>query len=175
MSNVYLSRLFANGLTYGSSLNNFFALLNISSKIFMKAVTSDSSANLYGFALDAEGFKVQRKNITGKVFPTIYYGFVNWTAKETFSISTYYSFDGNSPTLSRVATGSDGQMKLTFPSSWSNLGLSFSTAIINLVGYNDSCRNVHVISFTSTQIIVEGNDDTSNNYTSFAIEIKYIG
>lgn len=175
VSDVYLSRLFANGLTYGSSLNNFFALLNISSKIFMKAVTSDSSANLYGFALDAEGFKVQRKNITGKVFPTIYYGLVNWTAKETFSISTYYSFDGNSPTLSRVATGSDGQMKLTFPSSWSNLGLSFSTAIINLVGYNNSCRNVHVISFTSTQIIVEGNDDTSNNYTSFAIEIKYIG
>jgi len=175
VSEMWLSRLFANGLAYGSSQNNFFALLNVASKIIMQAVTTDGSMNKHGFALDADGFKVQRKNITGKVFPTIYYGLISWTAKETFSISPYYSFDGNSPTLSRVASGADGQLKLTFPASWSSLNLGFSTAIINLVGYNDSCRNVHVVSFNSSQITIEGNDDTTNNYTSFAIEIKYIG
>jgi len=163
VSEMWLSRLFANGLAYGSSQNNFFALLNVASKIIMQAVTTDGSMNKHGFALDADGFKVQRKNITGKVFPTIYYGLISWTAKETFSISPYYSFDGNSPTLSRVASGADGQLKLTFPASWSSLNLGFSTAIINLVGYNDSCRNVHVVSFNSSQITIEGNDDTTSS------------
>ena len=175
VSDMWLSRLFANGLAYGSSQNNFFALMNLSNKLMMQAVTTDSSLNKHGFWLDSEGFKVQRKNVIGKVFPTIFYGVVAWTAKETFSLSTKYSYDGNEPTLSRVNEGDDGKMKLTFPSSWSSLGLSFSTAIVNLVGYNDSVRNVHVTSFTSSQITIEGNDDTSNNYTSFAIEIKYIG
>ena len=174
-SELWLSRLFANGLAYGSSRNNFFALLNINSKIIMQAVTTDSSMNKHGFVLDAAGFKVQQKNVVGQVFPTIFYGMVTWTAKETFSITVYYSFDGYTPTLSRINEGSDGKMRLTFPASWSSLNLGFSTAIVNLVGYNDSCRNVHVTSFTSTQITVEGNDNTSNNYTSFAIEIRYIG
>ena len=175
VSDMWLSRLFANGLAYGSSQNNFFALMNLSNKLMMQAVTTDSSLNKHGFGLDSDGFKVQRKNVIGKVFPTIFYGVVTWSTKETFSISKVYSYDGYTPTLSRVNEGDDGKMKLTFPSSWSSLCLSFSTAIVNLVGYNDSVRNVHVTSFTSSQITIEGNDDTSNNYTSFAIEIKYIG
>lgn len=177
-SDVYLSRMFANGIAFGTSQNNFFALMNIYqnyvTRMMMKMITEDSSKNQYGMLLDnGKGFQVNRKGYLGCVFPTILYCYVSWTAKDTYSVITHFSFNGSSPTLERRDLGDDGVMRVKMPSGFPSLGLS--SCIVNVTAVNTTNRNAHIYGLGSNYVDIECNDDTSNNYSSFILEIKYKG
>ena len=173
VSDVYMSRLLANGFAYGSSANNFFSALNLSKAIKLKARTYSGSNN-FGFDLDnAEGFQIMRKGIQSPVFPTILYVYVLWSSSSSYSISSYFSYNGSPPSLSSVSGGSNGRMQVTMPTGF--VGLTFANTIINVTAVNTSCINAHIYSLSSASVTIECNDDTSNNCSNFILEIRYRG
>jgi hypothetical protein len=184
-SDIYLSRLMGNGLAFGTNLFNFFAALDITQnsvkRMFVKSMTEDNSQHKYGFLLDnSKGFQVLRPKgttdaVAGCVFPTILYCYVSWTAVDTYSINTHFSFNGNNASVERRTIGEDGVMRVNFPTGFSELNLSLSKCIASVTAVTTECRNAHIYEFSSTYIDVECNDDTSNNYASFVLELRYIG
>lgn len=184
-SDVYLSRLVGNGFAFGTNIWNYFAALNIIQnnvkRMIIKALTEASDYKKYGFLLDnAKGFQVIRPKgttdaIAGCVFPTILYCYVSWTAGNTYSITTHFSFNGNNASVEKQNIGDDGVMRVNFPTGFSGLNLSLSNCIASVTAVTTNCRNAHIYRFSSTYIDVECNDDTSNNYASFILELRYIG
>ena len=174
-----------NGFAFGTNLFNFFTALNITQnsikRMFIKAMTESYGKLKYGFMLDnAKGFQVMRPKgttdvVAGCVFPTILYCYVSWTAQNTYSINTHFSFNGNNASAERRDIGDDGVMRVTFPTGFSELNLSLSNCLASVIAVTTNCRNAHIYGFSSTYIDVECNDDTSNNYASFILELRYKG
>ena len=175
-SNIYLSRIFANGFSYGSSVNNFIAAVNEGDNALrFKCVTNTGKT---GIELSSDGLKAMAGGIWGRIMPTILIVNVAYNINSgTFSPTTYYSAAGGYATVRKINQGgsNEGQVEVTFPSGFSDYHLSIGNTMVTITPYGRENMNGHFISFSSTQIVCEFNDDLSNNLTSFLLELKYIG
>ena len=176
----YISRIFANGLVFGSSQNNFFSAMRESDgNMAVKAVTNNGQ---FGFELLDTGLATIWK---GKRFrPTIVLGFGKITANKNNS-GTYYDSISDSANAARDYVGSfscertsEGIHKLTFPTGWADLGLSTSNIFVSVVGhYKSSNQNVTctVQTITTTYCTIAVGDDMSpNDQMNFFFKVEYM-
>lgn len=173
-TNIYLSRIFANGFSYGSSANNFIAAVNeVNNALRFKCVTNNGKT---GIELSSDGLKAMAGGIWGRIMPTILVVDVHYEiSTETLTATTKYSAAGGSATVQRLEGGGEGMIKVTFPSGFSNYQLSRDNTMVIITPYGRNNVNGHLISLTATTLTAEFNDDTSNNMSSFLLELKYIG
>ena len=173
-TNIYLSRIFANGFSYGSSANNFIAAVNeVNNALRFKCVTNNGKT---GIELSSDGLKAMAGGIWGRIMPTILLVDVNYNiSTETLTATTRYSAAGGTATVQRLEGGGEGMIKVTFPSGFSNYQLSRDNTMVIITPYGRNNVNGHLISLTATTLTAEFNDDTSNNMSSFLLELKYIG
>lgn len=172
VSDKYLSRVFGNGIVYGTSANNFFAAVNESAGLHVRGVTNSGK---YGFDLSTEGFKLILNGFKVKVPITILFMYVSFISSSTsLSIQKQVTFDGGSCTVSRSG---EGYYNVTFPNNtnWSALSLSFSNCMCIANGLSTVGRDARVVSMTSTYCYVECSDDSSRNDGSFQLELRYLG
>lgn len=173
-SNIYLARIFANGFSYGSSANNFVAAVNEGgNSLRFKCVTNNGKS---GIEVSADGIKAMSNGIWGKITPTILIVHVDYS-QNTGSLTaiTRYSAIGGTATVEKVSHGDEGQIKVTFPSGFSNLNLHLENTMVIITPYGRENVNGHLISFNGSNLVAEFNDDTSNNLSSFLLELKYFG
>ena len=117
---VNLHRFFGNGFAFGSASDNFFAAVNESNYMRIKALTN---AGKYGLELDKDnGLLATRNSFQGKVPILVYYGFITDNGSDELPQETKYSFDGGKLKCTRMG---DGDYQLTIPFSWSDGGMSF--------------------------------------------------
>lgn len=172
VSDKYLSRVFGNGIVYGTSANNFFAAVNESAGLHVRGVTNSGK---YGFDLSTEGFKLILNGFKVKVPITILFMYVSYISSSTsLSIQKQVTFDGGSCTVSRSG---EGYYKVTFPNNtnWSALSLSFSNCMCIANGLFTVGIDARVVSMTSTYCYIECSDDSSRNDGSFQLELRYLG
>ena len=173
-SNIYLARIFANGFSYGSSANNFVAAVNEGgNSLRFKCVTNNGKS---GIEVSADGIKAMSNGIWGKITPTILIVFVDYS-QNTGSLTaiTRYSAVGGTATVEKVSRGDEGQIEVTFPSGFSDLNLHLENTMVIITPYGRENVNGHLISFNGSNLVAEFNDDTSNNLSSFLLELKYFG
>ena len=167
VSDKYLSRVFGNGIVYGTSANNFFAAVNESAGLHVRGITNSGK---YGFDLSSEGFKLILNGFKVKVPISILYLYVSYlSSSNTLSIQKQITFDGGSCTVSRSG---EGYYKVTFPNNtnWSALSLSFSKCMCIANCMWGSGIDARVITMTTTYCYVETSDDNSRNDGSSAVK-----
>jgi hypothetical protein len=178
-SEFYVSRFFANGFCLGTRQDNYVGVFKQSAGMLMAFENGN-----YGFELSSNGIKTKHHGGNWMQMPQLIfsgraYYYKNSSNVETYTWSTTKSFDGSTPTLSRLNMG---QIKLTFPTSWSaKLGtLSLSNLIINVLGYgqdagtSDNPLKANLYDFTSSYMTVTISDDASENDGSFLVNIWYV-
>ena len=171
---VDLHRFFGNGFAFGSSSNNFFAAINESAGIHVKASTSSN----YGFELSqTKGLEVKRGGQQGIVPVLLWYGFVT-DSGSSLSVSKKYSCDGNNPTFTRPG---NGLYKLTLHSNWqSSASFSGGNVIATITAYGTSNANVtgtsaRIKEMGENYILIETANDREVDNSSLIIKLEYIG
>ena len=171
---VDLHRFFGNGFAFGSSSNNFFAAINESAGIHVKASTSSN----YGFELSqTKGLEVKRGGQQGIVPVLLWYGFVT-DSGSSLSVSKKYSCDGNNPTFTRPG---NGLYKLTLHSNWqSSASFSGGNVIATITAYGTSNANVtgtsaRIKEMGTNYILIETANDREVDNSSLIIKLEYIG
>lgn len=171
---VDLHRFFGNGFAFGSSSNNFFAAINESAGIHVKASTSSN----YGFELSqTKGLEVKRGGQQGIVPVLLWYGFVT-DSGSSLSVSKKYSCDGNDPTFARPG---NGLYKLTLHSNWqSSASFSGGNVIATITAYGTSNANVtgtsaRIKEMGENYILIETANDREVDNSSLIIKLEYIG
>jgi len=185
VSDIYLSRLFANGAAYGSSLNNFFAAMNIANKMLVKAQTLSSGNVLNGFELSATGLSIIHAEKLLRPVVTLGWGRVTCTHSGSTYTDTLASFENGvrsssaNPSVSRQTYNDRGGIhRITYPAGWTNLGLAASRIMVNAVAYYDAkdhnyICSVRTITATYCEIVI-GDDTSPNDDMNFYFEIKYM-
>lgn len=185
VSDIYLSRLFANGAAYGSSLNNFFAAMNIANKMLVKAQTLSSGNVLNGFELSATGLSIIHAEKLLRPVVTLGWGRVTCTHSGSTYTDTLASFENGvrsssaNPSVSRQTYNDRGGIhRITYPADWTNLGLAASRIMVNAVAYYDAkdhnyICSVRTITATYCEIVI-GDDTSPNDDMNFYFEIKYM-
>lgn len=184
VSDIYLSRLFANGVAYGSSLNNFFAAMNTNGRMLVKAVTlsgSGTNSKQNGFELSADGLSVVHAGSLLRPIVTLGFGRITCSHNGSTYTDTLATFangvrgSSGTPTVRRIG---EGIHRVLFPSDWTNLGLVSSGIIASANGYYDSSNHnttVTIQQITSTYVqFVVGDDMSPNDDYGFWFEIKYM-
>lgn len=187
VSDIYLSRLFANGVAYGSSLNNFFAAMNQDGKMLVKGVTmkgSGSSARQNGFELSNNGLSIIH---AGKLIsPVITLGRGRITCSGTSSSSSDSVPDfvngirgaTDSVTVTRAAQGIH---RIDYPSSWKTLNLVANRIIVHIDSYlyssghngRSGVASVGYITSSYCTFAVGENNTPSDAWDAY-FEIKYM-
>ena len=118
-SEIYLSRLFANGMAYGTSINNFFAAMNVGNAMQIKGVTLNESGIASGFDLSSTGLSILFKGSYFRPVITLGMGVLQYNSGTT-SWKSFQNGLRNSadPT---VSCSSQGYYTITFPSAWKNI------------------------------------------------------
>lgn len=180
----YHSRIFANGLVFGSSQNNFFSVLrDTSGDINVKSVTSNGKL---GFELLSSGLSDIAGGIRLRKTVVLGFGYVLCRVSGNTYYDTVYgthAVRGNASfACSRIAAGVH---QLTFPTTWSNVVTSARSLFVTAIGYNDTTNNgksennvnttVTVKSVTTTDcVIVVGDDMSPNDLFGFYFKIEYM-
>ena len=184
VSDTYISRLFANGMAYGSSANNYFTAMNVDASMVLKAVTRRYGAENVGFELSMRGISLQVGESLLRPVITLGFGRVNCTQNgSTYqdslaSFSTCIRNHTTSPTVSRLTVDSRTYHRIYFPTEWTNLGLSANDLYVNAVAYYDSkdhnyTCSVKTITTTFCDIVI-GDDTSPNDLMNFWFEVKYM-
>ena len=171
---VKTSRVFANGLAFGSATNDNFVVCREKEGIHVKASTSSN----YGFELSqTKGLEVKRGGQQGIVPVLLWYGFVT-DSGSSLSVSKKYSCDGNNPTFTRPG---NGLYKLTLHSNWqSSASFSGGNVIATITAYGTSNANVtgtsaRIKEMGTNYILIETANDREVDNSSLIIKLEYIG
>ena len=166
---VNLHRFFGNGLAFGSSTNNFFAAINESAGIHVKASTSSN----YGFELSqTKGLEVKRKGKQGIVPVLLWYGLMT-DSGSAVSVTQKYSYDGKDPTFARL---SDGRYKLTLNTAWSDCSFSGGNVIPSITTYGGITGvSARIESIGTSSIIIETANDNKTDNSNIIVKLEYIG
>lgn len=173
----YQSRVFANGLVFGSSEENFVAIIRESGgNMSFKAITDAGAVGMqmYGGQLST----IYRKKLLRQTIVLGYGRCHCYTLNDNATGSVQYSSNahrtGDSYSLSREG---QGKWKLTFPSSWADLSLQANYLFVTVtpVDANGYVRMACVSTITSTYcIIYTGDDDSPNDDIDFHFKIEYM-
>ena len=166
---VDLHRFFGNGFAFGSSTNNFFAAINESAGIHVKASTSSN----YGFELSqTKGLEVKRKGKQGIVPVLLWYGLMT-DSGSAVSVTQKYSYDGKDPTFARL---SDGRYKLTLNTAWSDCSFSGGNVIPSITTYGGTTGvSARIESIGTSSIIIETANDNKTDNSNIIVKLEYIG
>lgn len=149
VSDIYISRIFANGVAFGTSANNYFAAMNVDGKMLVKGVTLNGSGQKNGFELSATGLSILHKDASFRPVVTLGMGILQYTSSGVKWKSFQNGLRGcTNPTVS----GSNGYYTINFPNEWKNIIGSttnnlFITAIACDVLYTSSVPTVVTIPF----------------------------
>ena len=149
VSDIYISRIFANGVAFGTSANNYFAAMNVNGKMLVKGVTLNGSSQKNGFELSATGLSILHKDASFRPVVTLGMGILQYTSSGVKWKSFQNGLRGcTNPTVS----GSKGYYTINFPTEWQNIIGSttnnlFITAIACDVLYTSSVPTVVTIPF----------------------------
>lgn len=180
--NEYLSSLFANGISLGTSSKNLFSVMNrrVNGINSIQAILSDGTS---GLRLDSNGLQSLRNGRWGMVPSIICYGRAYSTPSNAY-IRRCKSYNGDIPTITRMSS-TLGYLRMNIPSSWTADGFSESTVQIMLTGYgqsaNGSASNMSeflikatVLSVTSSYVYIGLSDDDTGNDGEFYFEMKWL-
>ena len=180
--NEYLSSLFANGISLGTSSKNLFSVMNrrVDGVNSIQAILSDGTS---GMRLDSNGLQSLRNGRWGMVPSIICYGRAYSTPSNAY-IRRCKSYNGDIPTITRMSS-TMGYLRMNIPSSWTADGFSESTVQIMLTGYgqsaNGSASNMSeflikatVLSVTSSYVYIGLSDDDTGNDGEFYFEMKWL-
>ena len=184
VSDTYISRLFANGMAYGSSANNYLAAVNVDGTMVLKAVTRRYQAENVGFELSQRGMSLQCGDSLLRPVVTLGFGQVSCTQSGSMYTDTLTKFSTcirnhtTYPSVNRYTSDGRAYHRITFPSEWTNLGLSANDLYVNAVAYYDSkdhnyTCSVKAITTTYCDIVV-GDDTSPNDLMNFWFEVKYM-
>lgn len=173
-SDIYLSRLFANGAAYGSSINNFFAAMNVNSRMLVKASTLASNGKQNGFELSSTGLSIVHAEKLIRPMVTLGFGVVSGNG----TLSQFTNSVRGSEQQPQVNRITDGVFRITYPSDWTALGLSQNNLYVEAHGmYKGNNTNttvsVYFVYNNMCQIVI-GDDMSPNDGFSFFFEIKYL-
>ena len=135
VSDIYLSRIFANGIAFGTSANNYFAAMNVDGKMLVKGVTLNGSSQKNGFELSATGLSILHKDASFRPVVTLGMGILQYTSSK-LNWMRYQSGlrGGTTPTVSRSNTG---YYVITFPTYWTNLiGSNTNNLFVTVTAYH---------------------------------------
>lgn len=188
VSDVYLSRLFANGAAYGSSMNNFFAAMNISGRMLIKAATlngSGTGAKLNGFELSENGLSIMHCDKLVRPVVTLGWMRVRCSGTSSGASESLTSFvngvrgSTGQPTVTRSSSG--GVHTITYPADWTALNLDATRIIVNVnsylysTGYSGRSGICSIGTITATYCtFAVGDDDSPNDGWDAYVEIKYM-
>ena len=166
---VNLHRFFGNGFAFGSSNNNFFAAINESAGIHVKASTSSN----YGFELSqTKGLEVKRGGKQGIVPVLLWYGFMT-DSGSAVSVTQKYSYDGKNPTFARL---SDGRYQLTLNTAWSDCSFSDGNVIPSITTYGGTTGvSARIEKLVDKFIIIETANDNKTDNSNIIVKLEYIG
>lgn len=171
---VDLHRFFGNGFAFGSSSNNFFAAINESAGIHVKASTSSN----YGFELSqTKGLEVKRGGQQGIVPVLLYAGRFAYTAPNVKPQKTIYQYSDGNVTYDWPHIGI---CKITFP--WDcdpDKCIPTVTTYQGVTGV--SARIVSWVNKRTITIEIDNDygsgagTDSDHDYGGFYIKLEYIG
>ena len=170
---VNLHRFFGNGFAFGSSTNNFFAAINESAGIHVKASTSSN----YGFELSqTKGLEVKRGGQQGIVPVLLYAGRFAYLSTGK-SQKTIYSYSGDVT----YSWPHIGICKITLPSSWPCTDTNCIPTVTTYQGVTGV--SARIASWSGLNITIEIDNDYSSgadlnsdhDYGGFYIKLEYIG
>lgn len=172
-SDFYVSRYFANGFCLGRSTSNYILAYSQGSA-GMRFIMENSG---YGFDVSGSGIKYRHHSGSWINMPMLVFrGRATHSTSGstvTYSWASSSSYNSANPTLARV---SEGNIKATFPSSWTSAGITPSNCIINVVGYGVNKGGsfpvkAQIFEIGSDYVTVTVSDDESPNDGSFFITI----
>lgn len=177
-ADFYQSRIFANGLAFGSSGNNALVVVrNSNGEMEMRYATSNAK---YGFEMlpgqvsDILETKLLRRTVM------LGYGFCSCykTSNDTQTASIQYGQNavrgGGYFSVTRLE---QGKWKITFPSEWSALGITATniTAKVTPKSVGNYVRMASIAEITGSSMTVHtGDDDSPNDEISFWFQIEYM-
>lgn len=173
-TDVYLSRLFANGVAYGSSANNFFAAMNVNGRMLVKGTTVNGGGYNCGFELSEKGLSTLYRGQLMKPVVTLWFGHY-LERNGTASLSSANGLrSGDTPTLAKSSTG---QFTISFPQSWKDMGVSAANLFVTAVGVDSgviaSVKEIAEDSCTIlTSICTSAGATAANKY--FRVKIEYM-
>lgn len=163
------SRVFANGLIFGSATNDNFMVIREQGGIHVKASTSSN----YGFELSqTEGLEVKRKGKQGIVPVLLWYGFMK-DSGSAVSVTQKYSYDGKDPTFARL---SDGRYRLTLNTAWSDCSFSVGNVIPSITTYGGTTGvSARIEELGDKYITIETANDNKTDNSNIIVKLEYIG
>lgn len=178
-ADYYLSRIFANGLAFGSSINNAFAVVrNSAGNAEMRFATNNAK---YGFeVLPSQTSKIVEQKLLKE---TVTLGFCRVhcyqqsNGNQTASINDSRNAlrDGGSFSVERLA---QGKWKVTYPTTWASLGFSKEDLFITVVAKSNTNGYLRFASIAETNkaycYVHTGDDDSPNDEIDFWIKIDYM-
>ena len=177
-ADYYLSRIFANGLAFGSSINNAFAVVrNSAGNAEMRFATNNAK---YGFEVlpgqvsDILETKLLRRTVM------LGYGFCDCYKQTNETQTAYIRYSQNAVRgggYFSVTRMDVGKWKITFPSEWSALGITATniTAKVTPKSVGNYVRMASIVEITATSMTVHtGDDDSPNDEISFWFQIEYM-
>lgn len=123
-SDFYVSRYFANGFCLGSRSDNYVMVNHGTSGMQFAAEMGN-----YGFRVTNDGIATRLNRGLWLKMPVKICSFSTYMTNATATISNVQSFDGHTPTVTRISRGLE---QITFPDAWRGLNLSSSNALVRL-------------------------------------------
>lgn len=123
VTNVYISKYFANGLVLGDSSNNIFSVINEDDTDTLTGQETRLDIHAYNYY---SGIKIVRNGVFLKnnqhwgVMPSVIFNGRVWGSAQA-RLYGGKSWNGDFPTMTRESTGT---YKFVFPSSWDSLSLT---------------------------------------------------
>lgn len=176
-SDMYISRLFANGMAYGTSANNYFAAMNVGGKMLVKGVTLNGSGIANGFELSSTGLSILHKDASFRPVITLGMGILQYTSSK-LSWMRYQSGlrGGATPAVSRTTAG---YYVITFPTGWTNIiGSNTENLFVTVTAYHSTSTttkrplttSIPYLINTQCQIVVSQGTSAVDEYVLVKVE-----
>lgn len=164
------SRVFANGLIFGSATDDNFMVIREQGGIHVKA---GAAKNNHGFELSqTKGLEVKRKGKQGIVPVLLWYGFMT-DSGSAVSVTQKYSYDGKDPTFARL---SDGRYRLTLNTAWSDCSFSVGNVIPSITTYGGTTGvSARIEELGDKYITIETANDNKTDNSNIIVKLEYIG
>lgn len=181
----YISRIFANGLVFGSSQNNFFSAMRESDgNMAIKGVTNNGK---YGFEVLSTGLS----DIAGgqRLKKTVVLGFgyvlcrnANGTYTDIVTAQDAFRSYAGAFSCTRIA---EGVHRLKYPDGWKDIITASYRIFVTALGYNNTTYNNKSVNNVNTTVtvkeinttdcvIVVGDDMSPNDLFGFHFKIEYM-
>lgn len=171
----FRSVYFSQGFALGRNAENVIAALIQSG--YMKFTAKSGGC---GLDVSSSGVKTMIGSGWSHVSRMVFAARVTVSSATACSLANCYSFDGNNPTLS---CSSEGIYRLTFPSSWSSIGIGYSNSSVQATAFGRyrggssaavCWASVDSMTSSSLTIVTSYNNNTEFDACGFFVELKLI-